>query len=295
MRLLLLYYTGTYNTRYITQKLQNQLVSSFQVDCLEVDKQTPKKIDLMNYDVIGIGYPIYAFNMPQFFWKYLKKQDFPNHATYFIYKNSGETYAANDTSSLRFIRLLKKKHILVQNEYHFMMPYNIHFRFDENLVHEMITMNEKLCAILHYDLLHHVMHQNKFLMRYRLLTRILRIQSFGGKLNSFFYRVDKKKCVQCQLCVQKCPVQNITCKKGKLVFHHQCLMCMRCSMYCPTNAIHIGFLEGWKVNQPYDFKKIEKQSSEKPYITKDTKGFFRCYVKTYDAIEKRYHEIKDEI
>lgn len=295
MRLLLLYYTGTYNTRYITQKLKNQFASSFEVECLEVDKNTPEKIDLSHYNVIGIGYPIYAFNMPQFFWKYLKKQDFPAHATYFIYKNSGETYAANDTSSFRLIHFLKKKRISIQNEYHFMMPYNIHFRFDETLIHEMLAMNEKLCAILQYDLMHHIAHCYKFPIRYRLLTYILRIQSFGGKLNSFFYRVDKKKCVQCQLCVKKCPVNNIEYKKRKIIFHHHCLMCMRCSMFCPTNAIHIGFLEGWKVNEPYDFKKIEKQSNETPYITKETKGFFRCYIKTYEEIENRYREIKDEI
>lgn len=295
MRLLLLYYTGTYHTRYITQKLKNQFASSFLVDCIEVNRQTPEKIDLSRYDVIGIGYPIYAFNMPQFFWKYLKKQDFPVHATYFIYKNSGETYAANDTSSFRFIRFLKKKHITIQNEYHFMMPYNIHFRFDETLIREMLAMNEKLGAILQYDVMHHIAHCYKFPIRYRLLTRILRIQSFGGNLNSFFYRIDKKKCIQCQLCVKKCPVNNIYYKKGKIVFHHHCLMCMRCSMFCPTNAIHIGFLERWKVNGPYNFKNIEKRSNETPYITKETKGFFRCYIKTYEEIENRYREIKDDI
>lgn len=296
MRLLLLYFTGTYHTRYVTQKLKEKLKDCYMIDCIEVNQETPKQIDLSCYDMIGIGYPIYAFNIPNYFWKFLKRQSFPITATYFIYKNSGETYAANDTSSFRLIHFLKKKQISVQNEYHFMMPYNIHFRFDERLVREMLSMNEKMYTILKYDLMHGVTQQKKYLLRYRFVTKLLRIQSWGGTVNSFFYRVDLKKCIRCQSCIKMCPVHNIDLHaKGKIIFHHHCLMCMRCSMFCPTDAIHIGLLEKWKVNGPYPLAKIEKMELSEPYITKETKGFFRCYVKTYQEIESRYQAIKDQI
>ena len=66
------------------------------------------------------------------------------------------------------------------------------------------------------------------------------------------------KCVNCNKCVNTCPHNNIYIKNDKIKFHHHCDMCMRCSFFCPTNAIKIGFLEGWKVNGEYKFKEIEK-------------------------------------
>ena len=65
-------------------------------------------------------------------------------------------------------------------------------------------------------------------------------------------------------------------------------MCMRCSFFCPTAAIDIGFLQGWKVNGRYDFDKIREIKLETPVITKDTKGFFKCYIET------RYEELFGE-
>ena len=70
-------------------------------------------------------------------------------------------------------------------------------------------------------------------------------------------------------------------------------MCMRCSLGCPTDAIRIGILDAWKwrVNGPYDFEKIKKLENKDRIITKETKGFFKCYIETYENIEKRYEEL----
>ena len=63
------------------------------------------------------------------------------------------------------------------------------------------------------------------------------------------------------MCIKNCPMNNIfKNKKGKIKFKHNCMMCMRCSFFCPKDAINIGFLQwwGWKVNGAYDFKNILK-------------------------------------
>jgi hypothetical protein len=71
---------------------------------------------------------------------------------------------------------------------------------------------------------------------------------------------------------------------------------MRCSFFCPTNAINIGFLEGWKVNGEYKFKKIENDETiNSNYITKDTKGFYKCFIKYYEKIDKEYNEIQKSL
>ena len=50
-------------------------------------------------------------------------------------------------------------------------------------------------------------------------------------------------------------------------------MCMRCSFYCPKDAIKIGFLNGWKVNGKYNFD-IIKKNELKQYITNDNVHYF---------------------
>ena len=80
-------------------------------------------------------------------------------------------------------------------------------------------------------------------------------------------------------------------KSGEVKFHHNCLMCMRCSLYCPTSAIDIGFLQGWKVNGRYNFAKIAQIENKEPIITDETTGFFKCYIETYNYINSRYKEL----
>ena len=290
VKVMLLYYTGTYNTRYITNRIKEKMNLEI-VDTIEVDEKM-QVIDLEGYDFIGIGYPIYAFNVPNIFIKYLKKLSFPKYSKYFIYKNSGETYSLNDASSNDIVKLLKKQKCYISNEYHFMMPYNIHFRFSDELVSEILKMDEKLIDILMYEVFTNVSNIKKYKLKHKIVSSIFKIQCIGGFVNSFFYKVNAD-CSKCYICVNNCPTQNIYVKNNKVRFKHNCVMCMRCSMYCPCNAISIGFLNGWKVNGKYDYTR--KSENNKKVIDSNTKGFFKCYVKTYDYINKRYSEIFDKI
>ena len=70
-------------------------------------------------------------------------------------------------------------------------------------------------------------------------------------------------------------------------------MCMRCSYFCPTDAINIGFLKGWKVTDYYNLKEIENDDSiTSPYITENSKGFYKCFINYFKWIDKEYLKIK---
>lgn len=295
MRCLLIYFTGTFNTRYVSQRLKEKMeAAGHEVDLYEIDPLNTEQLDFGEYDLIGLGYPIYGYNAPWPFLKFIRKQKFPKGIRTFIYKNSGETEKVNDASSLFVWRKLKRSGAIIENEYHFLMPYNIHFRFDERLVKEILTMDEKLYDILVYEVTQRIPNIKRYKLWHKIVTRVVSIQFIGGDVNSFLYSVDEDKCAHCNLCIKRCPTQNIYVdKSGKIKFHHHCLMCMRCSFFCPTNAINIGFLQqwGWKVNGGYDFKKINNIELTEPYITKDTKGFFHCYVESYENINRRYQEL----
>lgn len=280
----------------MTQKLKERLEKeSWSVATYEIDPLNNERIDFSSYDIIGLGYPIHGFAAPWAFLKFIRHQKFPKGIRAFIYKNSGETYHENDASSKFVLRKLRRDKVDIKNEYHFLMPYNIHFKYDEYLVREMLEMDKKLLEILVYEVINKVPNLEPHKLWPSIVASVVaRPQYIGGDVNSFFYKVDKEKCNGCGLCIKRCPTHNIYIKKnGEMGFHHHCLMCMRCSLYCPTDAFHIGFLDnwGWKVNGGYNFNKIEQIKLDKPYITDETTGFFRCYIETYAKINKRYKEI----
>lgn len=293
MKCLLIYFTGTFNTRYTSNILKEKFEKAGdEVDLYEIDPLKLERLNLSHYDIIGLGYPIYGYNAPWPFLKFIRYQKFPKGIRMFIYKNSGETEKVNDASSLFVWRKLKRSKAIIENEYHFMMPYNIHFRFEEELVKEILDMDEKLYEILLYEVKNHIPNIKRYKLWHKIVTRVVSIQFIGGDVNSFFYKVKKDKCIDCNLCIKQCPTQNIYRNdKGQIKFHHNCLMCMRCSFFCPTAAIDIGILQGWKVNGRYDFEKIRKMKLEKPVITQDTQGFFKCYIDTYNYINSRYKEL----
>lgn len=299
MNCLLLYFTGTFNTRYLTGKLKERLDAlGWDTATYEIDPLNNERLDLTGYDIIGLGYPIHGYCAPWAFLKFIRKQKFPRGIRVFIYKNSGETEHANDASSKYVLRKLRFDGAKMKNEYHFLMPYNIHFRFDDRLVKEMLMMDEKLLDILVYEISREIPNFRGFRLWPRIVSAVVsRPQYIGGDVNSFLYKADMDKCCGCDLCIRNCPTKNIYRDSGGIIrFHHHCLMCMRCSFYCPKDAIHIGFLEswGWKVNGGYNFKNIEQIRLDAPVITDETTGFFHCYIETYAKINRRHAELFGE-
>ena len=295
MRYLLIYYTGTHNTRYLVNKLKQRLEQdSNEVDTLEIKCDT-KPIDTKGYDYIGLSYPIYGFNAPMPFNKYLRKLKFDKDQKYFIFKNSGEVWKMNNTSSRVPKRIMKHKKCLFKGEYHFVMPYNIHFRFPNEFVKEALEHNNKLMEIMLYNLENNIISYPKTNVFYHIASFFVSIQKIGGNINSYFYKVNNEKCTRCGLCIKNCPHHNIKLKNGKIKFSHHCDMCMACSFFCPQDAIKIGFLEGWHVNGAYPLKKIEEGPKNKePYITKDNKGFYKCFYQYFVNIDEQYKKIFDK-
>ena len=153
----------------------------------------------------------------------------------------------------------------------------------------ILDKDEKLMRIMIYRLETGSAPKIQSNFWYNVASAAVSVQKIGGTINSFFYRPDMQKCVQCMRCVRECSENNIRFEKGKIRFGHRCDMCMRCSFFCPTDAIKIGFLQGWKVNGDYHLDEIAKDPlPQKPYIDQNSRGFFKCFVRSFSIIDKEY-------
>ena len=73
-----------------------------------------------------------------------------------------------------------------------------------------------------------------------LMSRFARSEMLWNKMRKkYTLRADRRRCINCGLCVRICPVGNI--RMGEDIhFGDHCQYCMRCFTYCPTDAISVN-------------------------------------------------------
>lgn len=285
MKALFIYYTGTYNTLYLCNKLKRNLSNFFDVIDIISVFDMEENFNTARYDFVFLAYPIYAFNTVKIYYKKLKKIEFSKENKIIIVKQSGEPHYLNNSSSNEIKRLIKRKTgNKIQGEYHFLLPYNIHFRYEDKFIRSLINYDNKLIEILKSNLEAGRERKIKTNALISLNHEIFKIQRLGATINSFFYKVDNSKCSGCLKCLKMCPVKNIYESKDKKIhFKHHCLMCMRCSFYCPKNAIKIGLLDGWRVNGSYNL-----DSFNFDYVFDDNYDFSNLKHKKFYSVFIKY-------
>jgi ferredoxin/flavodoxin len=233
-------------------------------------------------DYVGFAYPIHAFNAPHIMLDLAKKLPARKGKKYFIIKTSGEPLALNNISSLKFSDILRRKGYVLNEEYHYVMPYNMIFRHTDGMAAKMYRAMKAFIPIDVSEVVEGKKRRLKSVPFGRLTAFIFRIEHPAMRINGKYFRVDENKCVKCGKCVRECPEHNISMSSdGKFSFGNKCLMCARCSFGCPENAVSIGVLDGWRVNGAYRFDGIESMQTGKHA------GFCRkAYEKYFARAEK---------
>ncbi|MDE5592528.1 MAG: EFR1 family ferrodoxin [Clostridiales bacterium] len=290
MKILLIYFSGTGNTKRISDLYKTAFeYRGAEVDSLELPLTTPLP-DIDGYDLIGLGYPIHGFNAPKLLLTLCKQLPKRNKKTdgykkAFIFKTSGEPVRMSDVSSLKMRKILKRRGYAVNNEYQYVMPYNIIFRHTDSQVYKMWTVAQKLVPADVDEILQGGARLPKKIFMGGFLAWILRCEHWGAHIIGKTYKA-KKDCVKCGKCVKLCPMGNIrTNKKGKIKFGGKCIICMRCVQSCPKAAINMGLLNGWKVNGAYSFTEPDEPSPPSKHDKYCKKAYDRYYADAQARID----------
>ncbi len=284
-------FTGTGNTLKVG-KLYKEYLSEYETFIYVISVNNGQVPNPNDYDLVGFGYPIHAFNAPEPFVKFIKKiPDVQNKKT-FIFKSSGEGLHLNDGSSGKSIRILKKKGYNIVQERHIVMPYNIIYRHTDGMAKQMWIYANAMVKLNCIDIVSDKEDNLKVRITRKWFVPILRIEWFWARFHGPFFKVKKKKCINCDKCINSCPMGNITKNsKGKYKFHHKCSLCMKCSFHCPKGAINVGIFRFWKVTGDYHLEELVKDEHISfPYINGKEKGVYKMYRKYYRECDQKLKE-----
>ncbi|MFP3953473.1 MAG: EFR1 family ferrodoxin [Candidatus Acetothermia bacterium] len=259
MKILILYFSGTGNTKFIANKIATKLErKGHHVTPTSVENFEPEEASL--YDFLVFGYPIYGYDMPKFLKGYLERLSLPSSRGGAVY----DTMGYNGGNSLRATaeKLIAKGFVVVGTA-EFMMPGNdglaitdwksktaqqvlsTDYGRSQEIREGVERLVDQIDAGVDQGIKQGEGNPPKRKFIYRLLTPATKLlfdifeRVFTGK-----FRADES-CIGCGLCERICPADNIVVHGKEVEFGDDCYFCLRCLHQCPVEAIQITrFTEG---------------------------------------------------
>ncbi len=238
---MILYYTGTGNSRYAASILSRQsgkeLVCMNDIMRLRIQDPYAAKYSFKSDSSFVIVCPTYCWRIPRVVEKFIRESRFEGTKKIYFYLTCGTgTGAAYEHA----------KELCHQLELDFMGLGSV--KMPENF----ITMFKAPSYDEAQGILRAAVSQIESAGRLINFGKPLNDNNIGNpnltKLNNIFYKffVNDKKfrvtndCVGCGKCVSICPLCNISMDYDEPIWHGNCTQCMACISICPHDAIEFG-------------------------------------------------------
>ena len=243
-RICVFLFSGTKMTKYVIDKIKLELEKlEAQVDIYPIEETKNQSVDFNIYDMMGIAYPVHAFNAPKIVIDFAGQLPKALTSNVFLISTAGEDHPVNYASSRLLMKILQKKSYSVFYDKQLYMPSNFVVKFDEPKVEQLIAnVNAEVPQIAH-DIVNLNFYMRDICFLQKITALIGRAEWFGAICIGKLFYADKK-CSHCEVCVRSCPNDNIENRKH-IRFKWHCGLCMRCLYICPQHAI--------KVHRPFKF------------------------------------------
>ncbi|RLC50933.1 MAG: hypothetical protein DRI23_06065 [Candidatus Cloacimonadota bacterium] len=227
------YFSGTGNSLWIAQKINEKLEDSKLISIPSFIDQAEN----INGKVIGIICPIYMYNIPHIVVDFIKKIKSVEYL-FIVFTGAGQL----GSGIKKTFKVFASQGIKLNSLFNIPMPSNYTpygcptedkqkelFAAANEKVEKIIEVVKKRGAFIDSS-------NSTFFQSYihpGLLYKMgyARINIMD---NSFF---SDDKCNGCSICQKVCPVNNITMINNKPKWNNQCQQCYACLQWCPQTAI----------------------------------------------------------
>ena len=280
MKVGLLYFSGTGNTKIITDLLRNEFrLKKWDVEILKIENILRRLVSFQvkKYDILGLCYPIHAFNAPKIVFDFIKRLPLSSGKNIFIIRNSGDPLLNGGATSMVRKRLRRRGYNVIYEQL-FIMPSNVFMKYDDELIKQLYNIAKKKSKIVVDEIISGKIRLQNNSLPLRAVTYFFsKMESQGASYFGKSLRI-LRTCNLCNICVDNCPVKNISIKKERIQFGDSCFFCMRCIYICPKRALTSRFFGMFILKEFYDFKGIINNPKIKGnYLTENTKGYFKRF------------------
>ena len=243
---MILYFSGTGNTRWAAQRLAE--TTGERVLFIPDELKTDCRYTLENDERIGFCFPVHGWQPPRIVREFARKlfiSDVTGHFAYALCTCGDSIGLAMDM----FAKELEPKGILLHAALSLVMPESyvcLPFMYTDTLQREQ----EKILASgrLLDDFCNQVKQRKPGSGQ---LVKGVAPWAMSHIIGSYFnshmitdrkFTVDEDVCLHCGLCAKECPVSNIDFSGGQPRWRHNgsCTCCLGCYHRCPVHAINYG-------------------------------------------------------
>jgi len=238
---MILYFSGTNNSRYIADSL-GKILNESVISIGQSNRDKHYDFELAPGEHLGIVCPVHAWNLPLIMHVFLPQMNIKGYKGQYVF--GVFTCGANDGNCDRDLNgLLKKKGITLNATYAIAMPDNYIPMYDiespEKQKQVLASAEEQIPAIA----LRIKNQENGFNRTDKNPPRFF--SSLMGKLSPFGLRTSKEffvtdDCIGCGICEKNCPMRTITMVDERPVWKGDCTKCLKCIHYCPVKAIQMN-------------------------------------------------------
>jgi ferredoxin len=227
---IIFYFSGTGNSLKVTKTIADELGNG------EIVSMTKAYSLTKQYDTIGFIYPVYFWGLPKKVINFIENLTINGNNNAYYY--SIATYGGDVGNAVyQMYALFHKRHAIKLNycqKLKMFANYVVMYDMSENIDAITEKSNKNLIPII--DAI-----KNRKNNAVNKLTAIFSFinKNFGKNVASKdrYFSVNSN-CRGCGICLQVCPVNNITMQNNKPFYNHICEQCVACIQFCPERAIN---------------------------------------------------------
>jgi len=245
MKNLYLYFSGTGNTKYVVKQFVDRYEQSTDYTIQSIEEQGVNFSNLIEEaKLVIIAYPIHEGLLPHIMNEFLIK-----YKEYFRNKDiitiCSQMIFSGDGAALP-VRILKEMNVNLLHGIHVNMPNNLTdfwflpIKTAENSTKRYEKANAKIARVVSK-----IKRGKKIKNGIRIFSLPLGFFIQRAYTKHHYYRIrsdvkiNQTTCVNCDVCVSVCPVNNLYSEDKRILVKDQCTICYRCINVCPTQSISV--------------------------------------------------------